>query len=68
MQKIASTIDPLEFFRTFYDKLSDILDPKCIPDIILILGEGNYKVVNCLDKEIQLIATLVEISKTAIWR
>ncbi len=68
VQKVVSSIDTDSFYREFYDQLYDHLDPKCIPDIILILGEYSYKNVNCLDKEINTIACCVEIMKSAIWR
>jgi len=68
IQKAANAIDPTEFYKGFYDKIRDVLNPQSIPDVILVLGEGNYRIVNCLDREIQLIHDLVQISKVANWR
>ena len=68
VQKIVATIDTDSFYKEFYNQIMDVLDPKCIPDIILVLAEYSYKNVNCLDKEINTLACCVELMKNAIWR
>lgn len=64
----CSTIDPSEFFVNFYREISDLLDPSCIPDIILILA--RYANMHCLtvDQEINLVAAVVEIMTVVKWK
>jgi len=68
VQKLVAAIDCDQFYREFYDQMNEQLDPKCIPDVVLILAEYSYKNVNCLDKEILLLGCMVELMKTCIWK
>lgn len=68
MQKIISNIDPDNFYTTFYNQIFNLLDNRCVPDVILALGEGSYRNAIVKDKEIQLLATAMQISKNAIWK
>jgi DNA polymerase III delta prime subunit len=68
VQKIASNLDPNQFFPEFYAKMVDVLDPKCIPDMVLILGEGAYRNGVSTDREINLMATLVQVMKAGVWK
>lgn len=68
VQKTAGLMDPNAFYPEFYKQINEVLDPKCIPDIVLILGEGAYRNGISTDKEINLLATLVQIMKAGVWR
>lgn len=49
------------FFRNLYNVLDDHLDPKSVPQAILILADYMYRSAFCADHEINLVACLVEI-------
>jgi len=64
----CSNIDPSGFFSTFYAEISNLLQPECIPDTILILA--RYANTHCLttDTEINLAACIVELMSTIKWK
>lgn len=68
MRKIATSIDPSAFYKTFYDDITKYLENSCIPDIIVLLAEFCYRDGISIDREINLVACLVEIMKSAVWK
>lgn len=48
-------------FRTLYDSLNTIVTPASIPPIILIIAKYQYQSAFVADKEINLVAALIEI-------
>ncbi len=54
-------IDPVTLFRTFYDTASEKLQPKSIPEMILLLGEYSYKSAFVADQDINTMAFLTSI-------
>jgi len=51
--------------RSVYDRLVDILLPECIPQIILILAQYDFKEAQVMDKEINMAAMFTEIMADA---
>jgi len=65
-----SDLDSTHLFRMFYDHASDKLEPKSIPELILILADYSYKDAFVADKEINRVAFLVTlmINSNMVWR
>lgn len=53
--------EPTKIMRKVYDSLYDYLEPKSIPEAVLIIGEYQYKSAFVVDQEINLVAFLTEI-------
>lgn len=47
--------------RVLYDKVSTVVKPQSIPQLILILAEYDYKEAHVMDKEINAVAMLTTI-------
>jgi DNA polymerase III delta prime subunit len=54
-------IESTELFRRLYDKAYDLLEPQSIPEMILILGNYQYKAAFVVDSEINIMCALTEI-------
>ena len=65
-----SDIESSNMFRMFYDNASEKLEPKSIPELILILGDFMYKDSFVSDKEINRVAFLVTImiNSNMVWK
>ena len=63
MRKWAATseVDHSTFYRKIYDGMYEILKPQCIPQIVVILADYQYKQAFVADQEINLVACLTEI-------
>jgi len=68
IRKIASNIDCNSFYTSFYTDLDEYLDRSCIPDTVVMLAEYCYRDAISTDREINLVAFLVEFTKIAKWR
>lgn len=53
--------DTTKVFRELYDHSSAILDPKSIPQLVLILADYQYKASFVADHELNLMACLTEV-------
>ena len=53
--------EPTKIMRKVYDSLYDFLEPKSIPEAVLIIGEYQYKSAFVVDHEINLVCFLTEI-------
>ena len=53
--------DPVTVFRKMYDHMSTYVDPKSIPQLVLILADYQYKDSFVADHELNLVACLTEI-------
>ncbi len=53
--------EPIKIMRKVYDSLYDYMDPKSIPEAVLIIGEYQYKAAFVVDQEINLVAFLTEV-------
>ncbi len=60
---VVSNIDkePTSMFRNIYEVLHKSLDPKSIPQSVLILAGYQYKAAFVADQEINMVACLTEI-------
>tara|TARA_Y100001937_G_scaffold128798_1_gene208180 strand:- start:3598 stop:4533 length:936 start_codon:yes stop_codon:yes gene_type:complete len=53
--------EPTKIMRKVYDSLYEFLEPKSIPEAVLIIGEYQYKSAFVVDHEINLVCFLTEI-------
>jgi len=60
--------DPVRIFRTIYDNMYDYLEPSSIPQVVLLIGEYQYKQAFVADREINLVAFLTEVMVEAEWK
>jgi DNA polymerase III delta prime subunit len=60
--------DPVRIFRTIYDNMYDYLVPSSVPQIVLLIGEYQYKQAFVQDREINLVAFLTEVMVEAEWK
>lgn len=58
---IESEVDDTTLFRKLYDAASENMDPGSIPQLILIIRDGMKNASMVADREINLIASLIEI-------
>ena len=56
-----SDIDSSFLFRQLYDQASLIIKPQSIPQLVIILGEYQYKAAFVADPEINIVACLTNI-------
>jgi len=54
-------IEPAAIFRGIYDKMYDYVVPNSIPQLVLILGDYQYKNAFVQDHELNLVACLTEV-------
>tara|TARA_Y100000310_G_scaffold141623_1_gene141088 strand:+ start:594 stop:1559 length:966 start_codon:yes stop_codon:yes gene_type:complete len=62
-QWVADNMDsePVALFRKIYDNMTDYVDSQSVPQLVLILGEYQYKNAFVADHELNLVACLTEI-------
>jgi len=60
--------DPVRIFRTIHDNMHDYLAPSSIPQIVLLIGEYQYKQAFVQDREINLVAFLTEVMVEVEWK
>ena len=53
--------DPTSIMRNLYDIASDKVDPKSIPQLVLLIGEYQYKSAFVADQEVNLVAFLTQV-------
>ena len=53
--------EPASIFRKIYDTMGDYVDPRSIPQLVLILADYQYKNAFVADHEINMVACLTEI-------
>ena len=54
-------MDHVRLYRYIYDHLHKFLDGSCVPHIVVILAEYQYKAAFVADQEINMLACLTEI-------
>jgi DNA polymerase III delta prime subunit len=54
-------VDSAKVMRSLYDAMFDVFEPKCLPDLTLILGEYMDRATRAEDKEINLAACLTQV-------
>lgn len=67
-QWIADNPDPDVLFNELYQNISDIVDQQSIPNLILIIGEYQYRAAFVASQEINLAAFIVETMKSVKWK
>lgn len=65
VRKIISEIDSDTFYQEFYDQIDDLLEPTCMPTIVMILGQFAYETSSSISKEVTLAACCTAIMKEA---
>ena len=53
--------DPTAIMRMLYDHASDHVKPSSIPQLVLLIGEYQYKSAFVVDQEINLLACLTQL-------
>jgi DNA polymerase III delta prime subunit len=54
-------IEPQQFYRMFYDKVSLLLVPQSVPQMILLIGDAQFKATHSVDQEINQIAFIIQL-------
>lgn len=53
--------DPTSIMRQLYDSSSEVIKPSSIPQLVLLIGEYQYKSAFVADQEINLVAFLTQV-------
>ena len=53
--------DPTSIMRSLYDVASEKVDPKSIPQLVLLIGDYQYKSAFVADQEVNLVAFLTQV-------
>lgn len=61
---VHSDADSVKIMRKVYDMLYDVFDPVSIPDMVLLIGEYQYKAAFAQDQEMHLAAFLTQVMMT----
>ena len=68
VRKIITDIDPDSFYQTFYDELDNLIEPTCIPNIVVLLGKAVVESATTTSKEITLASTVTELMREIKWK
>ena len=63
-----SDIDPQMLFKDIYEHSTDLLQPQCIPQVVLILSDYSFKSTHSVDPEILMTAAIVELMVACVWK
>lgn len=61
-------IEPQLLFREIYESANELLQPSCIPQVIILLADYGFKATHSVDQEILVAASLTELMATAVWK
>ncbi len=61
-------MDTAQFYRMFYDKISLLLVPQSIPQLILLIGDAQFKAAHSIDLEINSMAYLVQFMSSCSFK
>ena len=53
--------DPTSIMRQLYDSSSEVIKPSSIPQLVLLIGEYQYKSAFVADQEVNLVALLTQV-------
>ena len=56
-----SDLEPSAIFRGIYDRMTDVIAPESIPQLVLILADYGYKSAFVADQEVNTVACMTEI-------
>jgi hypothetical protein len=62
-----SDIEPLHIFKGLYEKTTPLLSPRCLPSIVVTLGDYLYKCSQVADTELLITACLAVFAAEAEW-
>lgn len=68
VRKIVGPIDPGTFYTSFYDDLKTYIKNESIPDVVVTLAEYAFRDSLVVDREINLMACLIELMKSVKWK
>ena len=54
--------------RDLYDNMINYVEPKCIPSMVMILAEYDYKNAFVADKEINMVAMMTQLMAEVEWK
>lgn len=63
-----SSVDSSSIFKRLYDTMNSTMKPESIPQAVLILADYSYKSAFVADKELNLVAALVELMGSVQWK
>jgi replication-associated recombination protein RarA len=58
---VNNDVDAMKIMRRLYDDMYAMFDPKCLPDLTLILGEYMDRATRAQDQEVNLAACLTQV-------
>jgi len=58
-----SDIEPVELFKTLYDKANELMEPKDVPELVDVLAKYQYQSAFVPVQEINTAACIIEIMK-----
>lgn len=61
-------IETAHIIRLLYDKITPMVEPSSVPDLILILNKYDYQSAFVIDKQINIMAMIAEIMPVMVWR
>lgn len=61
-------VEPQLLFREIYESANELLQPSCIPQVIILLADYGFKATHSVDQEILVAASLTELMATAVWK
>jgi len=53
--------DPATFFRSVFDSMNEYVQAQSVPQLVLLLGDYQYKAAFVADQEINMVAFLTEV-------
>jgi replication factor C small subunit len=68
VRSMVNGLDPASFYRSFYDDIKEYLQPESIPGMVVVLAEYAFRDGLSIDREINLVACLVELMKEVKWK
>lgn len=57
-----------QFYRMFYDKISLLLVPQSVPQLILLIGDAQFKAAHSIDLEINSMAFIVQFMSSCSFK
>jgi DNA polymerase III delta prime subunit len=61
-------IEPQALFREIYDNANDLLQPNCVPQVVILLADYGFKSTHSVDQEILVAAALTELMSVTAWK
>jgi DNA polymerase III delta prime subunit len=63
-----SDVDAHILFREIFDNAKDLLNERCIPSIVMIISDYQFKAAHAVDQEILITAFCIELMAAADWK